>query len=184
MLAIEEEMGEKVAFSQVMGLMKGDYREGKLRHPYVWAYYNASTGAWEDDYQKARGAQWDLAPVWNYPGGIVGWVKKCGPETAHEQFPHTEPIFLDRQMVEKWAERRAARLTEIENWKNGMINPSRHIIFKQCTQNCIPAFGDPCQYNPLCWNATWYEHPETHPGFKPREPHHLVERLGMVGYEE
>jgi hypothetical protein len=181
MAALKEE-GINVEFAQIMGLMKGDYREGQLRHPYVYAYYNTQTHEWTPEYR--RGGNWILAPIWEYPGGIVEWVQRCGEDVALAQFPHTEPIFLDMGLVEDFVKRRTHRAQTIAAWQ-GRGSPADDMVwlFERRTQNCIPAFGDPCPYNPICWNPSWQHNPQDHPDFKPRDPHHLVELVGVSEYE-
>lgn len=181
MAALNEE-GIHVEFAQIMGLMKGDYREGLLRHPYVYAYYNTATREWT--HEPKRGGNWILAPTWEYPGGIVEWVQRCGEEVASAQFPHTEPIFLDMDLVEDFIARRTHRAQEIAAWQDRGSPPGDMVwLFEKRTQNCIPAFGDPCPYNPICWNPSWRNNPQDHPEFKPRDPHHLIEKLGEADYE-
>lgn len=175
--AAEEELGRKVAFGQVMGLMKGDTRSGRLSHPYVWGWRNSSNGAWTHEYDKARSANWAPAPVWEYEGGLVKWVQNCGPEVGLAMFPHSAPIFLNTRMLDDWVQRRLYRQTEIAmNLDACRKDPAlRKILFPMQTRSCRPPFGDPCPFLKCCWNAATQSAPLADPDFVPRSPHHDVE---------
>lgn len=175
--AIEEEIGEKLAYGQVMGLMKGDTRGDRLIHPYVWAWKNNITGAWTCDYAKARSAAWEAAPVWDYPGGIVSWVQACGQEVAQAQFPHSAPCFLNERMLDEWVERRIDRariVAEVQEECQSDLQ-RRNLFFEKRTRNCSPAFGDPCPYIAACWNAGTNENPLASGLYEERVPHHEIE---------
>jgi hypothetical protein len=176
-IAALREDGTDIAYAQVMGLMKGQVRDGRLAHPYTWGYRNSGSGAWTHDYAKARGAAWVPAPVWNYPGGLVQWVKVCGEEVALAQFPHTEPVFLNEKLLNHFITRWTAQMKQ---W--GSVaelcrqNPeARAIFFPHRTNQCEPAFGDPCPYRWACWNATVGADPLASGYYVEREPHHEVE---------
>jgi hypothetical protein len=178
MKALEED-GTKVAYAQVMGLMKGQVRDGRLSHPYVWAYHNHSTGKWTHDYSLARASGWGPEPVWNYPGGLVEWVRQCGEEVAAAQFPHTEPVFLNEQLLESWITRWTAQM---EEWAMAeemcrQDAEARDIFFPQHTDNCEPPFGDPCSYRWACWNAGVNRDPIGSGYYVKRIPHHDVELI-------
>jgi hypothetical protein len=177
MKAVEEELGEPVQFAQIMGLLKGRDYDGRLSHPYVWAWFNQTTGAWTHEYTKARGADWTHRPVWEYPGGIVKWVQACGEETARSLFPHSQPVFLNNRMLEDWCGRRTHRekvIREVEescreSWE------TRVIYFEPRTQHCRPAWGNACPYLGACWNAEIQRNPLARGEFVPRTPHHNLE---------
>lgn len=177
MAAIEEEFNEKVAFAQVMGLMKGNNDSGRLSHPYVWGYFNDSKGEWQFDYTKARGNEWRHRPIWEFPGGPLEWVKFCGKDIALSQFPHTGPVFLNHDMLSDWVLRRTNREREIENVVDKCRDSweDRVIYFEPRTSQCRPAFGAMCPYISLCWNAERRRDPLGKGDFKEREPHHMVE---------
>lgn len=177
MKALEEELGEKLAYGQVMGLLKGDDRGERLVHPYVWAYRNTKTGDWTHDYTKARSSDWEHAPVWDYPGGVVEWVQKLGEEVALSQFPHSAPCFLDERQVEDWCERKIVRETYVEdNREECQTDASlRNLVFEKRTSQCTPIYGDPCEYLAACWNAAVNENPLASGIYEPRQPHHEVE---------
>lgn len=175
--AIEEELSEKVAFGQIVGLMKGDKRGERLAHPYVWAYRNSQSGEWTHDYSKARSAAWEHMPVWEYPGGICEWVEKLGPEVGLSQFPHSAPVFLNERMLDNWIARKTARMAEIEATLSDCKNDEsiRRLYFEQRTKNCRPAFGDPCPFLAACWNAAINAEPLASGLYQERTPHHIIE---------
>lgn len=177
MKVVEEELGRKVQFAQVMGLLKGDERNGRLMHPYVWAYFSASRNAWAHDYNKARGSDWMPAPVWEYPGGILEWVKIVGEDEGRAQFPHSSPVFLNERMLEDWVGRRTHRHRVIEEVKEKCLTSweDRVIYFPPNLNNCAPAYGFQCPYIPLCWNAENQRNPLGRGDYIKRTPHHTIE---------
>jgi hypothetical protein len=164
MAAVGEEMGEPVRFTQVMGLMKGYMSKGegapRLMHPYAWGYFNATSGEWTHDYDKARSSQWVPMPVWEYPGGVV-------------------EFFLNKDILDGFIARRSDReatiAAGIERARDDF--DFRRKLFPQMTHRCEPPFGDACPYLPLCWNATWVRYPDRHPDFTARVPHHDLEMI-------
>lgn len=177
--------GEKVHFAQVMGLMKGyeSSADHRLIHPYVWAWYNASTEDWTHVYDKARGKDWVAMPVWEYPHGMVDWVLKCGEDVAKTQFPHTPPVFLNERMLNDWIQRRLHRQRQISCVEQvaRTSESTRSTYFEMRTRNCRPAFGDSCPYLKICWNAEDNLNPMRSGDFVPRQPHHDVELIGVEG---
>lgn len=182
--AAREETKEDVAFGQVVGLLKGSasFLDGHLVHPYVWGYYNRKADSWEHEYDKARGNDWEKMPIWEYPGGIVEWVQRCGQDVALAQFPHSSPVFLDDRMLSDWVSRRLARerhIAQVETCAQRNI-PVRSIHFERRTRSCRPPFGDACPYLPCCWNAVVEKDPLSSGLYVARVPHHELETIGMV----
>jgi hypothetical protein len=177
--AIEEETGIKPGYAQIMALIKGDERDGRLRHPYTWGYYNSSTREWTHDYAKARSSAWDLRPVWEFPEGISGWVKHCGNEVAESQFPHTPPVTLNERMLNLWVARKQARMQQINIVRESCkVDPvMRNVFFEMRTNQCRPAFGAPCPYQMACWNSGVNKNPLGSGEYVKRTPHHEVEIL-------
>lgn len=180
--AIGEELGEKVNFAQVQALMKGDYSsvDHRLVHPYAWGYRNSKTSEWTHSYLQAKGSDWEPMPVWEYPGGLVAWVIKCGKEVAEQQFPYSPPVFLNARMLDEWVTRRTARERQVR-----IVTPLcrenptlKSIYFEKRTSQCRPAFGDACPYLRVCWNATLAENPLLSEDFVKRTPHHEIEIIG------
>ena len=181
--AVQEELGDKIRYAVVVGLLKGSYSysDNRLTHPYVWGYYNESTHQWTHDYDKARGMAWTPMPVWEYPGGLVEWVQKCGSEVAAQQFPTSAPITLDERMLDQWVRRRIAREQQIALVKDACLKSSdmRDIYFEARTSQCRPAFGEACPYVRLCWNAEAQRNPLGAGDFVKRVPHHDLEAIGV-----
>lgn len=178
--AAAEEYELPLAYAQVMGLMKGTENYGKLRHPYVWALYDATTGEWEPCIDGAREtSRLTLRPVWEYDGGIIEWVKKLGPEVAKAQFPFSMPVFLDERMLEQHLANRLIREQEVYAVQEScQVDFSlRAEYFEQRTINCRPVVGSPCVYQAACWNKTVRDNPLASGLYKVREPHHEVEVL-------
>ena len=171
-----QEDGLDVSYAQVMGLMKGTIRDGRLAHPYTWGYRHQG-GQWTHDYNNARGQMWSAAPVWEFPGGIVEWVRRAGKETAEAQFPHTEPVFLNEDLLNEFVSYWTAQTKEIALMEEGCKTSTelRTLVFPMKTTNCAPAFGDPCPYRWTCWNKRVHDDPIGSGYYIEREPHHEVE---------
>lgn len=172
--AASEEIEQKVHYGQVMGMMKGYAKDGKLRHPYVWAYYNHQRNEWSAEYH--AGMDWVLMPVWEYPDGIVAWVEKLGEEVANSQFPLSPPIFLDERKLDEWVLRRLRRQRAVRLVKgNCQIDlGKRAIYFERRLRSCRPPFGDPCPYLLCCHNAQAELDPIGTGAYVPRQPHHDI----------
>lgn len=182
--AIMEETQEEVKFAQVVGLLKGSrsLSDGRLLHPYVWGWYNEKTGKWTNKYEDARTADWAPRPVWEYPGGIVEWVSWCGQETAIAQFPFTAPVFYNGRILNNWILRQTHRRREVSSVETDCVTDlnKRAIYFPMRTKQCRPAFGDPCPYTRLCWNASSNYDAQKDPGFMVREPHHEIDTIEVI----
>lgn len=173
----QEELGRSVASARVIGWDKGEERDGKLRHPYVWAYYDEKSNSWTPDYK------WGLTlrPVWEYneahpKQGIVEWVERLGEDVAMDCFPFAPPVTLDERILAATVSERLAREKSIREGS---------AVFEHCFERCRPAFGPPCGYLLACHNATINESPLASGLFIRRTPHHDVERIGAeVGAEE
>lgn len=178
--AIEQELGEKVNFAQIIGLLKGNLytdadRVTRLLHPYTWAYAHPD-GRWSVD--RVAQAGWTRKPVWEYPGGPMAWVQFAGADVAMSQFPRSVPVFKSERMVQTWMERRYYRQEEIETYLEDGSNPEdRHLFFEPRTDRCEPAYGEKCPYVQCCWNAQIGDDPLGSGLYVRREPHHEVERM-------
>lgn len=177
--AVQEELGQKVNFGQIMGLNKGyeSAVDRRMMHPYVWGYYNHDTNEWGHDYDLCRSNKWIPMPVWEFDGGIVKWVQRLGPEVARMQFPHSQPVFLNERMLEEWVSRRIYRERIIASVTDVCReDPNlRALHFERRTDQCSPPFGDACPYLMACWNAEVAANPSAHADYIARVPHHDVE---------
>jgi len=178
MKALEED-GTKVAYARIMGLMKGQVRDGRLAHPYVWGYRHDTSGKWTHDYTQARSTGWYQAPVWEYPGGLVRYVQTLGETVATAQFPFTEPIFLNEKLLNSWIVRWTAQMEEWAMAESIVADDEEALdtFFPQHTDNCEPPFGDPCSYRWACWNAGVNQDPIGSGYYTKRIPHHDVELI-------
>lgn len=173
--AIEEELGRRVAYGQIQGLYKGYEKGGLLRHPYVWAYTDGTN--WQVEWKKG----WSLAPIWEFPGGIIEWVMKLGSEVALDLFPMSAPIFVDERLLDSMVRRRVHREREVREVRDrcqGDWN-ERVLYFEQRFKNCRPVVGSPCAYLPACFNASVNKDPLGSGLFVPRTPHHELEIIGV-----
>lgn len=179
-LGVEEEMEEAVSHAIVVGLSKGKWDDGKLRHPYVWAYSNGEE--WSEKYTRANG--WSLRPVWEYgSGGAEGvkeWVLRLGREIGLSQFPVSQPVVFDRVMAEDLLMDRSLREREVELFFKELgddFDPhtSQRLTFPRRYSACRPSFGSPCPYLSACWNKDIGADPIGSGEYKRRTPHHTIE---------
>lgn len=177
LLAVEEELNEKIGSGSIMALTKGEWKYGRLSHPYVWGY--KSGDVWRHDYKYG----WDHAPVWDYPGGIEKWVLELGEDLGTSLFPSSAPIFMDPRLLEALIRERTIRQREIEDAKEAsktdLLERERH--FPHRFMNCKPVIGSPCPYLDCCFNREVGADPLASGLYVPRTPHHDVE---VVGEEE
>lgn len=173
MAATAEELKEPFEYGQVTGFNKGQDRGGRLSHPYVWAYHQ--NGVWSHTYRPG----WEHRPVWEFEGGVLDWVRRCGAEVASQQFIHSAPVMLDMRRVEEWVRVRTYRHMEIENVKGACQSDVglRQLHFKPSSIFCRPAYGPPCAYLQACYNYSTRTDPVGSGAYKVREPHHDLERI-------
>ena len=145
-----------IDYGQVMGMSEGyiSILDGRLCHPYIWGYFNEKTSSWSNVYRNERDG-YKLAPVWEFPGGIVAWVKKCGEGIANNQFPVSPPIMLNKSMLDNWVEQRLHREREIRTLADISVGNLhlRGIHFPRKTANCRPVTGEVCEFIGCCWNG-------------------------------
>lgn len=161
MAAVEDSVkfqgkGIYVTDGQVMGLNEGYFSsfDGKLCHPYVWGYYNRTTTQWSAAF-KPEAEGFKMTPVWEFPGGIVGWVQLCGSTTAAHQFPYSPAVELDNRLVDEWVSRRLHRERTIGSMRDvcDKNDHLRKIHFERRTGQCVPIIGPKCPYQAVCWSA-------------------------------
>jgi hypothetical protein len=116
------------------------------------------------------------------PGGVKDWVDNMPEEIISTQFPTTQPIFINDDMVERFFAQRNVREQEIEmalimleNEEDRAVKQNIFdISFPQKFDQCTPAYGKGCPYKRICFGSV------TDPlssGFKYRVPHHAIELL-------
>lgn len=181
--AWELETGEK-PIGYVVGLVKGQWKEGRLHHPYVygWVKADAEGGVsnpanWQAEYKYGLTA----TGVWEYPGGIIKWVEKLGKDVAVGLFPISEPIMCDDRLLEDLMIARAAR-ERLLNLVRDTCRDNRELrtkFFEPCFERCQPVVGAPCVYLAACHNREVNTDPIGSGLYVPRTPHHEVELLGV-----
>ncbi len=169
--AVEEEIGEPIKYSLIIGLVKGQERDGKLRHPYVWAYSDGER--WSGDWKR----DWDLRLTSEYEGGVERWVEALGEEKGLEQFPFSAPIFQDERLLSKLIKQRKWREQEVKDHRAAAQTDEeiRDRYWPHNFEECRPVFGDPCPYQAVCHNAAIEADPIGSGLYVPRTPHHDVE---------
>lgn len=177
MVALEEELGEPIGYSQVIGVLKGQERSGKLRHPYVWAYRGEKPDSWTPLYSPAL----TLTPLWEYTPSIIQWVQQLGEGEAFSLFPFSAPITLNRRLVDELVEQRLKREVAVAAGReSARVDPSfRASLFEARYSQCRPMIGAPCPYLPACHNAAINADPLGSGLFIPRTPHHEMELIGL-----
>ena len=179
-IGVEEELKQPVSAVQVIGLQKGQWRDGKIRHPYVWAYSDGER--WSTDWKKG----WGLRPLWEYgSGGVEGvreWVLLQGEGVGLSQFPLAVPVVPSRRVVERLVQDRLKREDEVNQFFQDAPNMDPEVrqaefrkVFESRFKNCRPSYGPGCDYLSACWNADVNADPIGSGLFKERIPHHNVE---------
>ncbi len=177
--AVADELGESPSHAQIIGLVKGQDRDGRLAHPYVWAYVK---GDGSDPEQWSQKYAYGLthAPVWEYTPGLLEWVKRLGEGVALAQFPHSAPIVLNERLLKDLIRSRTEREREVAKVR-AVCQDSRIVraqYFEQRFSACRPVIGAPCAYCEACHNASVNADPIGSGLYVPRTPHHELELLG------
>lgn len=184
MKAVEEEDGEAVGFAQIMGVIKGEWKDGRLRHPYVWAYVDEKKddgfmdpGNWFADYKYGLAP----TPVWDYPDGIVAWVERLGIDTAWKVFPFSTPVGLNERLLETWLKETLIRERTIANMKEKNLMGANFMptLFPHNFDRCSPSIGSRCVYYDACHNEVVGADPVGSGLYVPRQPHHELEIIGV-----
>lgn len=172
--AVEEELGRKVAYGRMRAIYKGDHRDGRLTHPYVWAWKDRE-GVWTPEYK----ASLTRVPVWEYPGGIREWVIRCGEEIGLAQFPLSQPIFLNDRLLADMIESRVQRERQIRlGLDKARSDPAfRKLLFEQRFNQCRHSKRYPCPYLSACHNAAVNQDPLANGEYVKRTPHHELELI-------
>ena len=177
--ALQEEFPNwNITQGEVMGLVKGDVKWGKLMHPYVWSYW-AEPDEWIPIGFAQGRRDLTLRPVWEYNGGIIEWVKKCGAEIAASQFPFSAPIYLDERLLDAYVTSRQHREREVQFYRSqAQVDlEQRYQYFRPNFDQCIPVIGRQCPYLEACHNASVNRDPLGSGLYKPRTPHHELEMI-------
>lgn len=173
--AAEKEYGRKVKYGRVRGIVKGQVKDGLLRHPYVWAYSDGGD-KWETDWK----AGWVLRPTWEYPGGPEAWARSLGPEVGVSLFPLSQPIFKNDRLLGQFLAQTERRETEVASWR-ALPGPEKALIlprvFPQNFERCRPTGGHACPFLAACHNSTVGLDPLASGLYARRVPHHDLELI-------
>ena len=125
----------------------------RLCHPYVYGYRNPITREWAATIDNRQGA-WEKQPVWDFPEGIVAWVRLCGEHTAKGQFQMSPPVTLNKDILDHWCAHRVHREREITHIKT--ISAAnfhiRAVYFPMAPAQCYPALEPTCPFITACWD--------------------------------
>lgn len=180
--AIEEHLGEPVTGVIIQGLYKGYESYGKQSSPFCYCYRRAGNPPFTEDqisYEYRSGFK--RYPIWELPGGVKKWVESMPDEILAEQFPQTQPIFINHDLIEDFFRQRALREYEIastlsvlgddevrDDVKQAMIDS----VFPQRFDQCVPSFGKPCAFKKICHGPKDMNPLEN--GYKYRSEDHLA----------
>lgn len=183
--AVSEELDRPIGFAQVVGLSKGQQKDGRLRHPYVWGWWEPD-GTPETDYYAAKRKGLDIRPVWEYAEGILEWVRKLGPEVASAQFGFSAPIYLNERLLDTLVESRTRREREVRVFKATAQKDKRvrALHFEPRYSECRPAIGSPCPYLAACHDQHVNNNPIGSGLYVERTPHHDLELIGRGESDE
>lgn len=181
-LAVKQSLGMSVGMYQVVGMCKGEYRDGWQHSPFVWGWrYNLPNGdrdyayQWED----ARKKGWERFPVWEV--GVEEWVRSMPPELLAKQFPQTVPLPISELHTQAFAEQVMRREEEIWEFTK-RDDPEdgggcgREVTFPQHFTACNPYMGKACWAHELCWQPAVGSDPIGSGKFVWRTSHHELER--------
>lgn len=194
-VAAEATLGLKLSGCIVQGISKGykDHKTGSFRSPFCegWRWLGGSEVTYAYTYQRAKG--WEKFAPADLEDGTAGWVEGMPRDLLDEQFPRTGPIFLRRdladrffaQLVERENEIRRAMIAirDIANSvglddaaKDARIQHMMDAAFPMNFSACTGRYGKyDCPMLEACWTPTVNANPLASGLYKPREPHHDTE---------
>jgi hypothetical protein len=176
MRAIEQTLGTKPVGVIVQGLYKGYESYGKQGSPFCYAYRRNAMPPFdrgETSYEYKAGLR--RTPTWELDGGVKHWVEHMPDNILTDQFPCTPVIFINDDLVDSFFDQRTYREMEIAGAGPEIITEEVVLnrVFPQRFDQCIPYFGRPCAYRPLCFGVVADPLKQ---GYTLREPHHDPER--------
>lgn len=170
--AVEETYEEMVDATYVMGIQKGQWRGGVLRHAYTYAYATEDGSKWEMGWHKVP---FYVRPLWERSVGLEGhvaaireWVLKLGEAVAIDLHPMSAPILPNDRMLNQMIVERQVREIEIAA---GIAR------FDSNFSECRPTIGGDCPYLAACHNAEVNADPIGSGLYVIRTPHHDLEWL-------
>jgi len=175
-LTMEQSVGEELAGYTILGLYKGykDKKDGRTRSPLTYWWKRGDEES--PDYKKG----WEMLPTWEREGGVAKVVADLlstpeGMQTVADLFPQTQPLFVNRRLVDQWIAQLIMREEEISAARQpDFAFPPREVMdrtFSQNFDNCEPSFGFDCPFVNVCFNPAGEADPFSQ-GYKWRDPHH------------
>lgn len=160
LLTAREGTDWKVGTARIQGLNIGitpNTPNAQLHHPYVYAYFNRTTGEWTHKYHgiEEAGGSWVERPIWDSPLNITTWVHKCGAQVADAQFPLSDRLAFNAGMSQRWLDRRFYRERNLAQLKPALRDPSmvisKAVNFPPNTTACAPLHEPHCAFKDVCW---------------------------------
>lgn len=180
MAALQQSHNMEIETAIVQGLYKGFAMKGSQTSIFCYAYKKSGNPPFTRDtlaYEWKPGTR--KVPVWELEGGTKKWVETMPEEILADQFPQTPPIFYNEDMAMAHFSQQACRLDDIATAKReidyGTLDHKKAVLdryFRQNFDSCVPSFGRPCPYVPIC-HGNAGDDPLTH-GFTPRTTEHLA----------
>jgi hypothetical protein len=166
-MATEQTLGRRPSYVRIVGLYKGYESYGKQSSPFCYAYKKSGNPPFTQDqvaYEFKAGFK--RYPTWQLDGGVKAWINGMPENVLADQFPLTQPIMVNEDLVNSFFKQRLAREQEIASFYG---NEDIDRIFPQKFDQCVPTFGKPCVFKKLCHGNV--EDP-LNDGFELRTPHH------------
>lgn len=133
-LALEQELKEDVAGCIVEGFYKGQFRDGRLTSPLIYAY-KTQTPDGQPSYSPNYRRGWDKTPAWEeeFPqgSGLAPWVDWIPAALLEEQFMRSSPILKNNHVVEDWLRQVVRTFTDMEHILDSPDEQDRLDYFKQ-----------------------------------------------------
>jgi len=195
-VAAESTMGLKIAGCIIQGLSKGYKYKDDLRSPFCegWRYLGGSDVTYSYTYMRSKG--WERFATWDHPDGVAGWVEGMPPDLLSDQFPRTQPIFLRRDLSDRFFNQLVIREEKIKKGveyirmlaKQAELDPTKQVEVELSIQNimdevfpmtfaqCTGRYGKyDCSMLEACWNPRVGADPVGSGLYVPRTPHHQLE---------
>lgn len=185
-LAVQQTLNKTVGLYQVIGLLKGDWKDGWQHSPFCWGWrYLQNNGsydyAWE--WESARRKGWERFQI---PESMIEWwVENMPQQTLIKQFPQTLPLPIAEYQTEAFRRQMFIREKQISDAKEFLafseLTPADKQealdgIFPQHFSHCNPVFGRACWAHELCWQPVVAMDPIGSGRYVWRVSHHEMER--------
>jgi hypothetical protein len=156
-------LGEEMLGAIVQGMYKGSQSFGKFSSALVYGYRTKSNppftkAQYSFDYRYG----YQKFPVWEYEGGVKGWIDKMPAEILADQFPQTPLIFPDTDMAENFFRQRAIRERAVRDASATLAGNTLEVLtptgerdimdtyFPQNFGACAPSWGRGCAMYRVC----------------------------------